>query len=116
MKNSPKRTAWIGLLSGLLLYFFTYIVCSCLGEYEWIYGYESSRDGFSTNWDGVGHVPLFFPGDQNHIVNLLYLPLLHLDRRYVHSDPIAAIEAATHKQNAEPASAGNVSFPPATER
>ncbi len=116
MKNIPKRSVRIGLLAGLLIYFFSYIVCSFFGRYSWIYGEQTSRNGLTTCWDGVEHVPVFFSGDQNHIVNLLYLPLLHLDRRYVHSDPIAAIEAATQKQNAEPASAGNVSLPPATER
>jgi hypothetical protein len=67
-------------------YIFVYLVCSLFGTYSWIYGNHASPDGY-THWDGIGYVPLFFPGGQDQFVNRIYSPLLEFDRHHVHDHP-----------------------------
>jgi hypothetical protein len=107
MNSSTTRKIRTGLLSGLCLYLLSYIVCSFLGSYSWIYGSETSKTGVGLQWDGVDYVPLFFACDQNHLVNQLYRPLLELDRRYVHNNVLEALEREVKQIQNEPASSGD---------
>ncbi len=117
IKNFTKRKVLVILLSLLCLYMLPYIFCSLLGKDEWVYGtstghIKEANRRVSFFWDGKAYVPLFFPRDQDHFVNLLYHPLLEFDRHYMHNGLRKEWERMIQRSRAPSSSGDNTNIAP----